>query len=259
MSNDLVLGSIENPLAPADAYLGAAAPESVEAAIVAAPAIPTASAATQWGAIFKRVFDVALALMALFVLAPLFLIIALVIKLTDPGPVFYRHRRLTVGGGALEILKFRTMRTRFSTGERFGGRTDADVLSELGRSDLAQEFAERQKLRDDPRVSGIGSWLRRTSLDELPQLWNILKGDLSAVGPRPIVAAELDKYGQAGNLLLSFKPGLTGLWQVSGRSEVAYEDRVRLDLEYVENWSLLLDLKIVFRTVPAVLTGRGAY
>jgi undecaprenyl-phosphate galactose phosphotransferase len=133
------------------------------------------------------------------------------------------------------------------------------VFCELGRPDLAGEFAERQKLRDDPRVSRIGIWLRRTSLDELPQLWNILKGDISAVGPRPIVQAELERYGEPGDLLLSFKPGLTGLWQVSGRSEVSYEDRVRLDVEYAERWSPLLDLKIVCRTLPAVLSGRGAY
>lgn len=232
-----------------------------------APDVPSASplagsptfAETQLRAAFKRVFDVVLSSLALIVLAPLFLLIALAIRLTDPGPVFYRHRRLTLGGRPLEIYKFRTMHAQFSTGERFGGRTDADVFGELGRSDLADEFALQQKLRGDPRISRIGAWLRRTSLDELPQLWNVLKGDLSAVGPRPIVDAELDRYGEACDQLLSFKPGLTGLWQVSGRCEVAYEERVRLDLQYVENWSLLLDLKILCRTLPAVLSGRGAY
>jgi lipopolysaccharide/colanic/teichoic acid biosynthesis glycosyltransferase len=202
---------------------------------------------------------VGFSVLALIVLAPVFLIIALLIKVSDPGPVFYRHRRVSLGGGPLEIYKFRTMHARFSTGARFGGRTDADVFAELGRLDLAEEFSQIQKLRDDPRISPIGVWLRRTSLDELPQLWNILRGDISAVGPRPIVDEELNRYGDASDLLLSFKPGLTGLWQVSGRCEVTYEDRVRLDLQYVENWSLLLDLKIVLRTLPAVLSGRGAY
>ncbi len=213
----------------------------------------------RWRAGFKRAFDIALSLLSLLVLAPLFLIIALAIKLTDPGPVFYRHRRLTLGGRPLDILKFRTMHAKFSTGERFGGRTDADVFAELGQAELAQEFGERQKLRHDPRITRVGAWLRRTSLDELPQLWNVLRGDMSAIGPRPIVEDELEKYGDACDLVLSFKPGLTGLWQVSGRSELSYEDRVRLDLEYVTNWRALLDLKIICRTLPAVLTGRGAY
>jgi exopolysaccharide production protein ExoY len=209
--------------------------------------------------VVKRGFDIVVSLVALVLLAPLFLAIALAIKLADPGPVFYRHRRITFGGQQLEILKFRTMHARHSTGKKFGGRTDADVFAELGCPELNHEFGEHQKLRDDPRVSRIGAWLRRTSLDELPQFWNVLKGDLSTVGPRPIVQTELNWYGDASALLLLAKPGLTGLWQVSGRSELSYEDRVDLDLQYVNNWSVLLDLKIVVRTLPAVLSGRGAY
>jgi lipopolysaccharide/colanic/teichoic acid biosynthesis glycosyltransferase len=255
VTTEVVLDGTGTPLATADPCGPTAAATTAE---------PTFAASRRgsdiaWRVGFKRMFDVGTSLLALIMLAPLFLIIALAIKITDPGPIFYRHRRLSLGGNPIEILKFRTMHARFSTGERFGGRTDADVFAEFGRPELAEKFSERQKLRDDPRISRIGSWLRRSSLDELPQLWNVLKGELSTVGPRPIVQRELAWYGEASHLLLESKPGLTGLWQVSGRSELSYEDRVKLDLRYVESWSLLLDLKIVLRTVPAVLGGRGAY
>jgi lipopolysaccharide/colanic/teichoic acid biosynthesis glycosyltransferase len=162
-------------------------------------------------------------------------------------------------GKPLDIHKFRTMKVEYSTGEQFGGRSDGDVFDALGIPELAEEFARAQKLRYDPRVSRIGHFLRRNSLDELPQLWNIVKGELSVVGPRPIVSAELDRYGSGQDTLLSLKPGLTGLWQISGRSDLDYADRVKLDLHYAENWSLLLDLKIILRTLSAVLRRRGAY
>lgn len=233
-------------LATAEVLLGASAQRSARRTAI-------------WSQRVKRAFDVLVALAGLLLLSPLFLAIALAIKLSDPGPVFYRHRRLRRVGLPLDIHKFRTMRVEYSTGEQFGGRSDEDVFEELGIPELAEEFARSQKLHDDPRVSRIGHFLRRNSLDELPQLWNILKGEISVVGPRPIVSAELDRYGSGQETLLSLKPGLTGLWQISGRSDLDYADRVRLDLYYAENWSLLLDLKIILRTLSAVLQRRGAY
>ena len=233
-------------LAAAEAYLGFS-PDGV------------ARAGAAWAEIVKRALDVTVACVGLLVLSPLFLAIALAIKLTDRGPVFYRHRRLSRVGRSTEIYKFRSMKVEYSTGEGFGDRTDGDVLALLGIPELAAAFERAQKLPNDPRISRIGSFLRRTSLDELPQLWNVLKGELSLVGPRPIVIAELERYGDGQEMLLSLKPGLTGLWQVSGRNDLDYSERVRLDLYYVENRSFLLDLKILLRTPMAVILRRGAY
>jgi exopolysaccharide biosynthesis polyprenyl glycosylphosphotransferase len=212
-----------------------------------------------WGRILKRAFDLVASLLGLIILSPLFLLIALAIKLTDPGPVFYRHKRLSRSGQYISIFKFRTMKEKYSTGKGFSGKTDADIFRELGRPELVEEFAKEQKLKNDPRVSAVGSYLRRTSLDELPQLINILVGDISLVGPRPIVDAELEKYGVEQSKLFALRPGLTGLWQVSGRNDIGYDERVKLDIYYIENWSLGLDIKIILRTIWIVLTRRGAY
>lgn len=211
-----------------------------------------------WGRIVKRLFDFISSLFGLIVLSPLFLLLAIIIRVTDPGPVFFKHRRLSRAGNIICVYKFRTMRQQYSTGQ-FKSKSDIEVFKILGRSDLAEEFKRDQKVKNDPRVSRIGAFLRRTSLDELPQLWNILKGDISLVGPRPIVQKELNKYGTGRSTLLSLKPGLTGLWQVSGRNDISYEERVKLDLFYVENWSLWLDIRIILRTVLILLTRRGAY
>jgi exopolysaccharide biosynthesis polyprenyl glycosylphosphotransferase len=212
-----------------------------------------------WGRIVKRGFDLVASLGGLIVLSPLYLVIAIIIKLTDSGPVFYRHKRLSRTGKAIYVYKFRTMRQRFSTGSKFSGKTDLEIFAELGRPDLIEEFKRDQKVKNDPRVSPFGRWLRRTSLDELPQIYNILRGDISLVGPRPIVKDELVKYGRGRSTLLSLRPGLTGLWQVSGRNNLSYEEKVKLDIYYIENWSLFLDIKIILRTIIIVLTGRGAY
>lgn len=212
-----------------------------------------------WGRIIKRTFDLLLVIPGLIVLAPLFLLIGVVIKLTDPGPVFYKHKRLSRSGKDIYVYKFRSMLMKYSTGSGYTGKTDAEILEEMGKPELIEEFKKAQKLNDDPRVSKVGKFLRKTSLDELPQLINVLRGDMSLVGPRPIVLDEVEHYGEQAFKFFALKPGLVGLWQVSGRSDVDYDERVKLDIYYVENWSLWLDIKIIAKAFVAVLTGKGAY
>ena len=208
----------------------------------------------------KRVVDVIGAVTGLIVLAPLFAIVALLVKVSDPtGPVFYRQNRLGHLGRRIGVLKFRTMRWAYSTGPDRPFQTAQEAFVAMGREDLLEEFELTQKVADDPRVSWLGALLRRTSLDELPQLVNVLLGHLSLVGPRPITAPELEKYGQHGDTFLTAKPGVTGLWQVSGRSGTTYDERVRLDLTYIRTQSAVLDLTILFRTVAVVLAQRGAH
>lgn len=196
----------------------------------------------------KVAFDVGTALAMLLILAPVLLIIAAAVAL-DGGPVLYSHTRIGVRGRLFGCLKFRSM------------MPDSDeVLRRLLNSDpaAAAEWAETQKLRRDPRITAVGRWLRATSLDELPQLLNILRLDMSLVGPRPIVQAEVPRYGDDIAYYFEARPGLTGLWQVSGRSDTGYDQRVRLDTWYVKNWSIWHDLAILAKTVPAVLRRRGA-
>ena len=201
------------------------------------------------GARVKRLMDVLLAGAGVLILSPLLLVLALLVKLTSRGPVLFGHRRLGEGGRPIRVYKFRSM------------VVDAEArLQEMLATDpvLRAEYEATYKLRDDPRVTPLGRWLRRTSLDELPQLFNVLHGDLSLVGPRPIVADEIAKYGTASAAILRVSPGVTGLWQVSGRSDLDYAERVRLDMDYITHWSLWLDLRILAATVPAVLRRRGA-
>ena len=207
----------------------------------------------------KRLIDVAGATVALLLLAPVLLVLVMVVKLHDPaGPVFYRQNRLGQGGKLIKVLKFRTMRWQYSTGPDRPYKTAKEAFVAMGRADLLAEFEVAQKVAEDPRVSPLGAFLRRTSLDELPQLLNALFGDLSLVGPRPIVQQELVRYGEHRATFLAAKPGITGLWQVSGRSETTYDERVRLDVSYVRNWNILLDLVILVRTVAVVAAKRGA-
>lgn len=190
----------------------------------------------------KRCLDVPAALLLALLTAPLWLCCMLGIVVSMPGPLFYAHRRLGLNGREFRLLKFRSM------------RRDADrMVAEL------EGFDEQMKLKQDPRITPFGRILRKLSLDELPQLINILRGELSLVGPRPVVAAELEKYGHWGRLLLTVPPGLSGLWQVSGRSDVSYQRRVDFDLYYINNWSPGLDLVILLRTPLAVLSRKGAY
>ena len=193
----------------------------------------------------RRVADVVLSLSLLVLLSPALLAIAIGIKLTSPGPVLFRQVRCGLHGRRFTFLKFRTM------------RTDAERLKPL-----LEPFNEMDgpafKMTNDPRVFPFGGFLRRTSLDELPQLWNILRGDMSFVGPRPSVVEEVNQYEPWQRRRLSMKPGLTCLWQISGRNELTFDEWMRLDLEYIDNWSLWLDVKIALKTIPAVLLGRGA-
>jgi exopolysaccharide production protein ExoY len=207
----------------------------------------------------KRLLDLLGAAAGLILLAPLFVLLATIVKISDPaGPVFYRQNRLGLRGRAIGVLKFRTMKWEFSLGPTRPYKTAQEAFTAMGRSDLCAEFELNQKVAADPRVSRLGAFLRRTSLDELPQLVNALLGDLSLVGPRPIVSQELEHYGEHGSTFLAVKPGITGLWQVSGRSNTSYEDRVKLDLTYIRNWSTWLDLWILARTLVVVAAQRGA-
>ena len=194
----------------------------------------------------KRGFDLAVASLLLLVLLPAWLLIAVLITSTSPGPVLFKQRRTGQDGRVFTCLKFRTM------------TTDAEVRLQADPA-LAAAFNENWKLERDPRVTGIGRVLRKTSLDELPQVFNILRGEMSVVGPRPVQLKELEQeYGRWGPVVFSAKPGVTGLWQVSGRSSVTYAERIALDLEYVRRRSFYLDLKIVVLTIPAALLCRGA-
>ncbi len=201
---------------------------------------------TGMSAILKTALDYALALTGLLVLSPLLLLVALIIKLDSPGPVIYRRRVVGLGGRSFDAFKFRTM------------VTDADAVL-THDAELMRQFEGQFKLKDDPRVTRFGRILRRTSLDELPQLFNVLRGEMGLVGPRMITQEELARYGKWGTNLLTVKPGITGLWQVSGRCDLSYDERVSLDMYYIRNYSIWLDLQLLFRTIPAVVRGHGAY
>jgi exopolysaccharide biosynthesis polyprenyl glycosylphosphotransferase len=194
----------------------------------------------------KRIADILASCLALVVLSPLFLVVAVLIKATSRGPVFFRQQRVGLNGSLFEMLKFRSM------------RSDAEDLLP-GLLDASDGNGVLFKKREDPRVTAIGRVLRRWSLDELPQLLNVLSGDMAFVGPRPPLLREVEQYDDAAHRRLLVKPGITGLWQISGRSDLSWEDSVRLDLYYVENWSLTGDIIILYRTVRAVLRGHGAY
>lgn len=198
----------------------------------------------------KRIMDLTLSLLTAALLLPFLLLIAACICLESPGSPFFRQRRIGLGGRPIHILKFRTMVPD----------AEARLAEYLNRSpELRREWEADQKLRHDPRITRVGRFLRRSSLDELPQLWNVLCGEMSLVGPRPIVENEIDRYGSAYNAYIRVRPGITGLWQVSGRNDLPYPQRVQLDRYYISNWSTWLDLLILARTVPVALGCKGAY
>lgn len=197
----------------------------------------------------KRVFDTTLAMMLLVISAPVMIVVALAVSFTGL-PVIYSHSRVGRGGVEFSCLKFRTMVNNAD-----------EVLSELLSSDdnIRKQWELERKIRSDPRVTKVGAWLRKTSLDELPQLFNVVKGDMSLVGPRPVTKGELIKYGLMSSNYLACRPGLTGLWQVSGRSEVDYRERVSMDAKYSLEATLVKDLSILVRTVGVVIRRSGAY
>jgi exopolysaccharide production protein ExoY len=198
----------------------------------------------------KRAIDILLALSGFFLLLPLLIICFVAVVATSPGPALFRHRRVGFNGKPFDCLKFRTM------------RIDApELLRQLLDSDptAAAEWAATFKLQHDPRVTMIGHILRKSSLDELPQLFNVLRGDMSIVGPRPVTQDELVRYASAASAYMACRPGVTGLWQVSGRSKTTYSKRVAYDAHYAQNWSLILDAKILIFTLPALLDTESAY
>jgi len=194
---------------------------------------------------FKRLLDIAVSVLILTLAAPMILLAALAIKLSSPGSVFFKQRRVGLNGRSFTLYKFRTM-----IEDAHERRLEVSHLNEM----TGPVF----KAKDDPRVTGVGRVLRRFSLDELPQLWNVLKGDMSLVGPRPPIPEEVASYHRWHRRRLSMKPGLTCLWQISGRNNIDFDKWMQLDLQYIDNWSPSLDLKILLRTIPAVLSGRGA-
>lgn len=204
-----------------------------------------------WGRIAKRIFDLTVSILAIIILSPLLLIISFFILLFDPGPIFFRQTRVTRYNKAFRILKFRTHKKKYS------GMSPEEGFAAMGKPELAKQYRENgDKLDHDPRVTRIGRLLRKTTLDELPQLFNVVKGDISLVGPRAIVPEEIDR-AQAKNQIVSVKSGVTGLAQISGRKDISFEERRKLDLYYVQNWSFWLDITILIKTARAVLVGRG--
>ena len=196
--------------------------------------------------ITKKIMDLVLSFIGLILLIPVFLILAILVKLDSKGPVFYAHTRKGKNRSDIKIYKFRTM------------YSNSDEIFESFSDEQKEEYYKNFKLDNDPRVTRIGDFLRRTSLDEIPQLANVLKGDLSLVGPRPIVEKEICKYGQYADKLFSVIPGITGYWQSHGRSDTSYDERIEMDMYYIDNKSILLDIKIMFKTVISVIKKEGA-
>ncbi len=199
-----------------------------------------------WQVLFKRFLDVFIASLALVVFSPLFLLIAIAIRLDSPGPVIFKQKRVGRNGVEFTCFKFRSM---FCDAE-----SKVDLLREQNEA-----TGPLFKMRNDPRMTRVGRFLRRTSMDELPQFWNVLKGEMSVIGPRPALPSEVKEYAPWHRRRLEVPPGITGLWQVSGRSDLTFDEMVLLDVYYIENWSPFLDLRILLKTIPTVILGSGAY
>ena len=205
-----------------------------------------------WGAMAKQVFDAIVSCFLILILSPVFLVLILLQLITNPGPIFYVSKRLSKFSEPVSLIKFRSM------GAKYGGKDAAEEFREMGREDLAKEYEKNRKVENDPRIIKFGHFLRNTSLDELPQLFNVVKGDLSLVGPRPILPQETKFSPDRTALLHSVKSGVTGLWQVSGRSNLTFDERIELELFYAQNWSFWLDIKILFKTIAVVFRKTGA-
>lgn len=217
-------------------------------AVAGSQSLRTASSSPVGGPV-KRYFDVAIAVIALILLAPLLICVIILLGMASRGPVFYRHSRIGFGGREFGCLKFRTMRAYSE--EEFKAYLQENC-------EARKEWDETRKLKRDPRVTAVGAFLRKTSLDELPQLINVIRGEMSLVGPRPVTRQELEHYGSQLGYYLRTRPGLTGAWQISGRSNTSFQERVVLDTQYVRDWSFKADLKIIILTVPCVLAARGS-
>lgn len=201
--------------------------------------------------LFKRIFDIILSFLFLLIALPLFFLFGLLIAISSKGPIIYRSKRIGHQGSPFYCLKFRTMR-----------RNADELLTALLKTNAAlkKEWKSHRKLKKDPRITFIGKFLRKTSLDELPQLINILRGEMSFVGPRPVTEEEIDEYFfKVKNDLLHMKPGLTGIWQMSGRSNISYEERVALEISYANKCSFFFDMKIILKTLLVPFIGKGAY
>jgi exopolysaccharide production protein ExoY len=222
----------------------------VASALSGAPDVASSSFHRPTGGATKRAFDIAAGLLATIIASPLFLACYLLVLASSGRPVLFRHRRIGFAGREFTCLKFRTM------------APDAEKRLQqhlAANPDAAREWTNSQKLKNDPRVTRIGKIMRRTSLDELPQLFNVLKGEMSLVGPRPIVVEEIARYQEHFYVYAGSRPGITGLWQVKGRNKTTYAERVAFDVEYLQNWSVRRDVAIMLMTVKRVLEGRGAY
>ena len=200
--------------------------------------------------LFKRIFDITATVIGGILILPVIAIVAILIYLDSPGPIVFGHKRVGQGGKEFPCYKFRSM---------VPNAQEALEIYLKENPEAREEWERDFKLKDDPRVTKIGKFLRKTSLDELPQLWNVLIGDMSLVGPRPIVRAEVEKYGEYINDFYLVPPGITGVWQVSGRSDTTYEERVLMDSWYVHNWSVWIDIVYLVKTVFAVIKSKGAY
>lgn len=240
------------PLRPFESGATPSGPRDVQQAAESELILPQAPRlpASRHGSAAKRGFDIAFALIMIAVFAPLLLLLIAAVAISSPGPVIFRQRRIGKGGKIFLCLKLRSM------------VIDAEARLEAllaADGNARAEWASDQKLRHDPRITPIGRFLRRSSLDELPQLWNILVGEMSVVGPRPIVEAEAIRYGEFLSDYCKVRPGLTGPWQIGGRNDVSYDERVQLDVGYVRSRTFAADLAICFKTVPAMLASRGCY
>jgi len=210
-----------------------------------------------WGRIIKRVIDVFGSVILIILSSPFMLITALLVKLNDRGPVFFRQKRVGLDKN-FTLLKFRSMKVEYCTGDEYGGQKAAAYRKELKKM-MNEVDGPVFKISNDPRITSVGHFIRKTSLDELPQFFNVLRGDMSLIGPRPPLPEEVEEYTDWQRRRLGVKPGITGMWQVSGRSELTFDEWVRLDAYYIEHWSLWLDFVILLKTIWVIIKGRGAY
>lgn len=211
-----------------------------------------------WGRIIKRIFDIVVSAIGIIILSPVMLLLALIIKINSKGPVIFAQKRVGRMGKLFTFYKFRSMYREMSTGEGYGGKEAEELRAKL-ENESNEASGPLFKMKNDPRVTSVGRFIRQTSLDELPQLFNVFIGNMSLVGPRPALPAEVERYDDAVKRRLLIKPGITGMWQVSGRSDADFADYVKLDTFYIEHWSLWLDIKIILLTFKAVFARKGSY